>query len=213
MKRFRQFAGIILFLSLSFNFLRAQDLGDITKAKMDFIFEHLDKNKVETGLLSDYGCLWTEPYAYEGILSDTNYVSMATWKGLYLSMYTTRINNKTTLREPQLVFNSLRDDSPALLHMQYNRLDEDAVNNGLLRFENNQLWETGRSGCPYLKKICLPWHYLILNIIHKSHLLSEKRIISAIYKKVLLNLLFVLLPVPLTGLSLGENRLTILLLH
>lgn len=152
MKRFRQFAGIILFLSLSFNFLQAQDLGDITKAKMDFIFEHLDKNKVETGLLSDYGCLWTEPYAYEGILSDTNYVSMATWKGLYLSMYTTRINNKTTLREPQLVFNSLRDDSPALLHMQYNRLDEDAVNNGLLRFENNQLWETGRSGCPYLKK-------------------------------------------------------------
>ncbi len=182
MKHFRQFAGIILFLSLSFSYLHAQDLGDLTKARMDFIFEHLDKDKVETGLLSDYGCLWTEPYAYNGVLTDTNYVCMETWKSLYLSMYTTRINNKVTLKEPQLVFNSLRDDAPALLCMQYNRLDENAVNNGLLRFENEQLWETGRSGSPYVKKdlfaVALPYaeyHSQISFIFHQENYISNSR--------------------------------------
>lgn len=50
MKRFRQFAGIILFLSLSFNFLQAQDVDIISKEKMEKVkfMDHLSVS-IEAG--------------------------------------------------------------------------------------------------------------------------------------------------------------------
>ena len=105
---------------------------------MDMIFEHIDKSKIETGLLSDYGCLLVNPYSYNGILSDTNYVSMEIWKILYLCMYTTKINEKAALIEPQQVLDKLNQNSPALLFLQYNQLNEKALDNGQLILENGQ---------------------------------------------------------------------------
>ena len=96
MKQLTRLIGIILLLSLNLNLLQSQEVQDeemdldiIVKEKMDMIFEHIDKSKIETGLLSDYGCLLVNPYSYNGILSDTNYVSMEIWKILYFFIFST----------------------------------------------------------------------------------------------------------------------------
>lgn len=159
MKQLTRLIGIILLLSLNLNLLQSQEVQDeemdldiIVKEKMDMIFEHIDKSKIETGLLSDYGCLLVNPYSYNGILSDTNYVSMEIWKILYLCMYTTKINEKAALIEPQQVLDKLNQNSPALLFLQYNQLNEKALDNGQLILENGQLRETEHSSSLYLKK-------------------------------------------------------------
>lgn len=183
MKQLTRLIRVFLSISLSFNLLQAQDIDVMTKEKMDIIFEHVDKNKIETGLLSDYGCLLIEPYAYNGILTDTNYVTMDIWKALYLSMYTTQINNKISLKEPQEVFDRLNTNSPALLFLQYNRLDEKAVENGLLTIQNGQIHETGSLGSPYLKQylfaIGLPnideYHSPVIFTFQKENYISNQQ--------------------------------------
>ena len=83
MKHVTKFSAIIALFFLCFSSLQGQDLDVIVKKKMDVVFGQLDKSKIETGLLSDYGCLLVSPYAYNGTLTDTNYVSPEIWKGLY----------------------------------------------------------------------------------------------------------------------------------
>ena len=53
-------------------------------------------------------------------------------------MYTTKINEKAALIEPQQVLDKLNQNSPALLFLQYNQLNEKALDNGQLILENGQ---------------------------------------------------------------------------
>ena len=46
--------------------------------KMNRIFQHVDKNKIATGLLSDYGLQMVDPTCFNGIPADSNYVSIDT---------------------------------------------------------------------------------------------------------------------------------------
>ena len=108
MKLSTKLRAMTAFLFWCFSPLHGQDLDQIVKKKMDVVFGQLDKSKIETGLLADYGCLLVKPYAYDGTLADTNFVSSKIWKGLYLSMYTTRINEKATLKEPELILSVIK---------------------------------------------------------------------------------------------------------
>ncbi len=154
MKHITKLLGIIFLLCLNVNLLVAQeeDLDVMVKAKMDSIFEHIDKSQFETGLLSDYGCLLIDPSIYDGTLNEMNYVAMPDWKFLYLGMYTARVNGNTVLKDPDQVFSGLDQKSPAILCLQYNRIDETALEDGRLIIKDAQLWETGRYGSPYVKK-------------------------------------------------------------
>lgn len=155
MNQLTRLLGIILLFSLNLDALHAQekDLDVEVKEKMDHVFEYIDKSKIETGLLSDYGCWLMNPYAYNGALANENCVSMETWKLIYLGIYTSRINGKVVLKDPWQLFASLDTDSPAMLFMQYDRLDENALNDGRLVQVNEQFRETGSSGPSiYLKR-------------------------------------------------------------
>ena len=88
MKHLTRLLGIILLISLHLDVLYAQemDLDVEVKQKMDQVFEHIDKSVIESGLLSDYGCWLINPYVYNGVLSNDNYVSMESWKLAYLGI-------------------------------------------------------------------------------------------------------------------------------
>lgn len=153
MKKLTFLLGVILFIFLSMNICaQEQDLDVEIKEKMDVVLEHIDKSKIETGILADYGAWLIDPNMYNGVLSEENYTSLGLWKLLYISAYTSQINGNSNLKEPESVFNGLQNDSPAMLYLQYNSIDELAVEKGILTFENEQLRETGSGTSPYIKK-------------------------------------------------------------
>ena len=73
--------------------LSAQNPGQEFTDRMNHIFQHVDKSKIASGLLSDFGLQIVEPEYFDGIPADSNFVSMDTWKMLYSSMFTSKINN------------------------------------------------------------------------------------------------------------------------
>ena len=90
-----------LFLSTSIMItsnLIAQNPGQAYTNRMDSIFQYVDKNRITTGLLSDYGLQMVEPVYYDGVPADSNYVDMDTWRMLYSGMFTSKINNNVSLK-------------------------------------------------------------------------------------------------------------------
>ena len=69
-------------------YLPAQNSGQEFTDRMNHIFQYVDKNKIVTGLLSDYGLQIIESKYFNGMPADSNYVNMDTWKMLYSGMFT-----------------------------------------------------------------------------------------------------------------------------
>ena len=58
----------------------------------------VDKNAVPTGLLAEYGFHLAQLDSYNGIPTDSNYVSRMTWEMLYAGLY----DSQTRCRNPGL---------------------------------------------------------------------------------------------------------------
>ncbi len=66
--------------------------------KNNFLFEHIDKTPISTGLLRDYGIDFQELDNYRGTsLHDSNFTSLADWRMLYTSLYSQQINGTASL--------------------------------------------------------------------------------------------------------------------
>lgn len=139
--------------------LFSQTSGQEYTNRMNHIFQHVDKSRITTGLLSDYGLQLVEPNAFNGVLGDSNYVNIDTWKMLYSGMFTSKINNNIVMTLPETVFNQIdnatnTDAVPvAMMHYQYNQLNENALNLNLLRIINaDQLQDVPGAALPYVLK-------------------------------------------------------------
>ena len=101
---------------------------------MNHIFQYVDKSRITSGLLSDYGLQIIEPKYFNGMPADSNYVDMNTWKMLYAGIYTSKINNNISLTSPETVFTQIdnathADAVPvAMMHYQYNAMKENLKN-------------------------------------------------------------------------------------
>lgn len=123
------------------------------RAKMSSVFQYVNKEKVPTGILVDYGLQLVNPDTYNGVPTETNSVNFSIWKQLYFGMYDSQINGKVNLQEPQILFNNIKGSKAlAVMYYQYNKLADDAVSRGLLRFENEQIKEVLGTASPYLSK-------------------------------------------------------------
>jgi len=126
--------------------------------RMNYIFQYVNKSKITTGLLSDYGLYMVEPDVFNGIPADSNYVNMDTWKVLYSGMYSSKINNNASLTLPETIFTQIDNATHAtaipvaMMHYQYNQLNENAVTQGLLQIANDQIIEVPNAASPYLTK-------------------------------------------------------------
>ena len=123
-----------------------------------YIFEHVDRNPINTGLMSDYGMEFLELANYDGtLLADSNYVGLNEWRLLYASLYSMQINNFASMLPldsvNQRVFNRIGMDQPVnmvMLHYDYQSVRPDAVSAGLLTVSNDQLYDvSGRPASPY----------------------------------------------------------------
>jgi hypothetical protein len=124
------------------------DPGQEYTDRMNYIFQYVDKTRITTGLLVDYGLQIVEPEYFDGIPADSNYVDMDTWKMLYSGIYTSKINDSINLVLPDTVFDminktvSLYGATPvAMMHYQYNQFREDALSAGLVSIVNDQIKE------------------------------------------------------------------------
>ncbi len=66
--------------------------------KNNFLFQHIDKSPITTGLLRDYGIDFQELDNYTGTaLHDSNFTSLTDWRMLYRSIYSQQINSTAGL--------------------------------------------------------------------------------------------------------------------
>ena len=147
----------IIFLTTVVGNTMAQDANQEYTDAMNAIFQQIDKSQIPTGLLVDYGVQIVDPEAFNGIPSDSNYVDMDTWKMLYSGIYSSKINNNVSLSLPEAAFgpiNSIPSNISlvAMMHYQYNKLNDNAVSLGLLKVVNNQLVPVAGAASPYLTK-------------------------------------------------------------
>jgi len=141
--------------------LLAQNPGQDFTNRMNHIFQYVDKSKVTTGLLSDYGLQFVEPKYFNGVPADSNYVDMDTWRMLYSGMFSSKINNNVSLADPETIFDAIDNATHAIavpvvmMHYQYNALNEDALNpsKNMLKIVNgDQLQDVQGGNSPYLVK-------------------------------------------------------------
>ena len=151
---------VLLFLAgwmITSNLL-SQNPGQDYTNQMNYIFQYVDKNRITTGLLSDYGLQFIEPDVFNGVPADSNYVNMDTWKMLYSGIYTSKINNNISMTLPETVFTQIDNATHstavplAMMHYQYNQLNENAVTQGLLQVVNDQIYDVPGMASPYLTK-------------------------------------------------------------
>lgn len=62
--------------------------NDNVSVPINQVFERLNKERVTTGLLSDYGVQLIDIAYYNGTLGDSNFVDMDSHKQLYVGLYT-----------------------------------------------------------------------------------------------------------------------------
>jgi hypothetical protein len=120
------------------------------------IFQNVDKSRVSTGLLYDYGVHLIDPVYYNGtLLSDSNYVDIDIWNCLYWTMYSTKVNNNISLQTPDQISAKIDSEgttSLAVIHLKYNKFKDNAITSGLLTVSNDKLYDVSGKN-PYEEKM------------------------------------------------------------
>ena len=68
----------INFLAICFFLIFGSITAQSYNETINTIFEHVDKSKITTGLLSDYGVQMVDIESFNGIPTDSNYVDIDT---------------------------------------------------------------------------------------------------------------------------------------
>ena len=129
--------------------------------KMNYVFEHVYKNLVSTGLLRDYGIEFLNLDNYSGAaLHDSNFVALDEWRMLYSSLYSSQINknaNMLYLDTVNRLINRFNYSNMPIsfvgLHYNYNKLKDYTLTNNLMTVSNEQLYDVAnRPESPYESK-------------------------------------------------------------
>jgi len=124
--------------------------------RMQHVFGAIDKNKVTTGLLKEFGVRFNEVEAYNGTLGYTNHIDKTQWRSLYYSLHTMRVGTATTMTDPDLVYAHLDNQQAAnpgtilltALHYQYQQYKTNAYTNGDVMITSDRIYDVaGRN--PY----------------------------------------------------------------
>lgn len=154
------FYSAVLFLLLS-NKVSAQymignkQVDTSFNSRVNFLFAHLEKNRIPYGLLRDYAFEFTNLENYNGTyLADSNMVD----KGIFFGIYNTLVTSGMTtaavasLPDPALVdslwFRSRQPGRISLcgLFYQYARFSNDAYTSGKITSSNEQVYDVYNGG-------------------------------------------------------------------
>lgn len=150
---------ILLFIVCLGTFFNAQAQNSSYADRMQHIFGNIDKSKVTTGYLKEFGLRFANMEACNGNLSTDNFVTKSEWQALYNSLYSMRIGqvaiNMTT---PQSVKNIIKTEQNntediliAVQHYNYQEYKTNAHMNGDVVINNDRIYDVaGRN--PYVIK-------------------------------------------------------------
>jgi hypothetical protein len=153
---------LLCFFSFYSLFLSAQTY-DSFYLKITHVFQHIETNRVSTGLLKDYGIDFADLINFDGVqLSDTNVIYSNIWNDLYTSVYTYRFNSSApSMLNPDTAFGNIMAQKTngyvplSLLLFQYTKLRDDAYTNNLITISGDQLYDKYVNGVwqnPYEQK-------------------------------------------------------------
>lgn len=111
---------------------------------INYIFEHVDKAKVPHGLLLDTAMEFTNLAAFEGTLTDSNYVQLTSYKAIYNTLLMAQVNgnsmyNPTEFRDR---WNAKRKTNLVTISgicYKYSKLSDDALVNNKIILKDGQL--------------------------------------------------------------------------
>ena len=135
--------------------LIAQEVAEYN-AKISKVFQHVDKSRVTTGLLYDYGLHLIDPVYYDGVaLTDENYIDMEIWNALYGGMYSSKVNGNISLPTPDQMNARISSEgatSLAVIHLRYDMYRKDAIGSGSVKVVNEQIYDVNGKN-PYEQKM------------------------------------------------------------
>jgi len=85
--------SLLLIAILLSSAVKAQNYNTQFVAKMNKLFQQIDKSQITSGLLSDYALELVDILTFNGIPADSNYITPDTWLNLYSTVYNAKINN------------------------------------------------------------------------------------------------------------------------
>ena len=144
---------VCLIAGWQFAFAEEPALYDTVRAKLDSIFEYVNKDDVSTGLLAEYGFHLVQLDSYDGVTTDSNYVSRMKWEMLYAGIYDSRINTKCQMPTPDDVYKQA-EGNLSIMYYKYNTFAEDALERGLVTFEDEKIRIVQGQPSPYVEREC-----------------------------------------------------------
>lgn len=150
---------ILLFLVFLATFFNMQAQNTAYANRMQYIFGNIDKTKVTTGYLKEFGVRFANIEACNGALNTSNYVTPKEWNALYNSLYSMRVGTVAqNMMAPSVVNTNLKtaqnnsiDILIAVQHYNYQQYKTNAYTNGDVIITNDKIYDVaGRN--PYDSK-------------------------------------------------------------
>lgn len=118
---------------------------------LDNMFQHLDKSKVPHGLLRDYAFELADLDIYNGKeLNDSNYVNRVAFENLLRTIRSSTVGVKPFNAEEVLAnqysLSGRGKGVMGVLLYQYSYIREDALDNHLIRYDNEQVFDNEVNG-------------------------------------------------------------------
>lgn len=160
---FKKFTLLLCFMACAVTAMSQVSAADSLQLDINRIVAPLDKSQVPTGMLEEYGLGLLPLDVFGGTLTDSTVADAKIWRGLYASLYTSRIYGTNPMSPLSTVNTTIKTEMAAapaaipvvMLDYSYARLRPDAVSAGLLRVQSGQLFDVaGRPASPYLQKVC-----------------------------------------------------------
>jgi len=163
---------LVLSLLLAVVFCNAQN-STVFKDDMDAMFQ-VNRGFVATGLLKDYGLLFTDVSKFNGTLQANNMANRGVWQVLYSSLYFMKFNSNSALVPPVDIYaalgnymatvNGKRVNNILSLHYNYEQFKTNAAPS-LVYVQNGKIYDTpNRPTTPYETRtaFCMvPQEYLL----------------------------------------------------
>ncbi|OBX26573.1 hypothetical protein A9996_04585 [Gelidibacter algens] len=115
---------------------------------MSHIFGNIDKAKVTTGYLKEFGVRFNEIEAYNGVINSNNLVDKTQWQSLYNSLYSMRVGDAAaSMLAPATVFSTLKPQTRSITvdvlfaaqYYTYQQYKSNAVSNGDVTINNDHI--------------------------------------------------------------------------
>ena len=145
---------LLLFVCLATFNLQAQNTAYANR--IQHIFGNINKTKVTTGYLKEFGVRFANIEACNGSLSTNNYITVKEWNNLYNSLYSMRVGTVAqNMISPSVVSANLKTSQSnsndiliAVQHYNYQQYKTNAYTNGDVTITNDKIYDViGRN--PY----------------------------------------------------------------